>query len=148
MTDTGGSADTPEKRALELFEKSGRGSGAKATEQINVAGGILVRLKYKRDEKDKYAWYFEKGRIRRLLDRTMQVALAIEGELGQKSFLEFVMASPFPEIIKLIVVSLLTITLLIAIIYIATHPPENKSFPLLTGLFGFLCSYFVGRKPQ
>ena len=50
-----------------------------------------------------------------------------------------------PDLIKLLVVSGLTVMFAIALIYLVITQPENKSLQVLTGLLGLTLGYFVGK---
>jgi len=146
MTDTSGSPDTLEKRAIESFEALKGVEGAEFREKVKIAGGTLVGVRHKGDDgKDRFGRYFENGEIKTNLKNTTEVARFIEGQIAPRPFAEFIRTTPFPELAKLTVVSVLAFILLVAVIYLVIQQPENKSLQVLTGLFGLTLGYFVGK---
>jgi hypothetical protein len=145
MTDTAGATDTVRTRAIEFFEKLRGVSQPEAAEESNIAGGILVAVKFKREGVDTWAWYFEKGEIRKPLYRGTELAAFIEGQITPRPFRDLIRATPFQDLIKLTVVSALTVIFAIAVIYIVIDQPDNKSLQVLTGLLGLTIGYFVGK---
>jgi hypothetical protein len=146
MTETDGSGDSVENRAIESFEALKGVSGAGFREKVNVAGGTLVAVRHKGDDgKDSFGWYFEKGEIKTNLRNTTEVARFIEGQIATNPFSEVVRRTPFPELAKIAVISVLALILLFAVIYIVINNPENKSLQVLAGLLGLTIGYFAGR---
>ena len=139
------SSDTVRIHAVEFFEKLKGVSEPKAAEQNTIAGGILVAVRHKKDGTDNWGWHFEKGEIRKSLSRGTDLAMFIEGQMAQKPFSDFIRTTPFLELMKLCVVSVLTILFAIAVIYIVIQEPDNKSLQVLTGLLGLTIGYFVGK---
>jgi hypothetical protein len=137
-------SDAVGKRAVAFFETLRGVSEPEAAEQVGIAGGTLVAIRFKRDGLDTWAWYFEKGEIKRALYRGTELAAFIDNQ-SSRTIGALIKEMPLQDLIKLTVVSILTFIFAFAVIYIVMRDPENKSLQVLTGLLGLTIGYLVGK---
>jgi hypothetical protein len=117
---------------------------AKASSDIS-GGGVLVTTSLKRDGRDTWGWYFEKGEIQKALFTGEEIALFISKVVSPKSVRQLIGDTPIIELAKLAVMSFLTLVFSIAVVAIVILNPGNQNLQILTGLLGLTIGYFVGK---
>jgi hypothetical protein len=144
MSDNSSTDDAVGKRAVAYFEALRGVTVPVSAEQISIAGGTLVAVNYKKDGVDNWAWYFEKGEIKKAVYRGTELVTFLDSQ-SKKTIVDLIKEMPFQDTIKLTMVSTLTIVFACAVIYIVIRDPDNKSLQVLTGLLGLTIGYFVGK---
>jgi hypothetical protein len=119
----------------------------KARDKVDeiAGGGKLVTCEIKRNGDNTWGWYFEKDEIKEALFTGEEIAKFIANVVSPKSFVNVISSTPPVELIKLTVVSSLTLLFSIAVILVVVIRPDNPSLQVLTGLLGITIGYFVGK---
>jgi hypothetical protein len=138
-------AQTIVDRAVEAFATQKNVSNPVAQGESSMAGGTLVTVKFQRDNRDSWAWYFEKGEVQKVLFRPEDMASFITSQIKPGTLSDLIRSTSFSELIKTIMVSILTLIFAISVILIVARDPDNKSLQVLTGLLGLTIGYFVGK---
>lgn len=137
--------DTVDGRAAGAFSSLKNVTDASVNSRLTVAGGVLCTIRYVKSENVNWGWYFEKEDIRRVLYRTEEVATLIADQSKPKTLLTLIGETPFLDLAKFFVVSLLALSLLATVIFITIQNTENKSLQVLTGTLTLLIGYLIGK---
>lgn len=136
-------------RAVDYLSKIKGISDVNPTGDTDLAnGGAVVTARLKENGEDSWGWYYEKGDVKRALFTGEEIAQFIAKTTAGRSFLYNLSAAPPLDVIKICVVSVLTLAFAVAVIAIVARDPDNKSLQVLTGLLGLTLGYFVGKSDK
>lgn len=140
-------SDTVQERGVRYLSNM-RGitdvSAIRQPEEI-AGGGMLVTTQLKREGRDTWGWYYEKGEITKALFTGEEIAKFISQQVAPKTFKEIMRSTPLIELVRMVVISVLTLLFSISVVFVVIRDPQNQSLQILNGLLGLTIGYFIGK---